>query len=126
MNRQKMKGLRAILHDLVKIRRMGGIVINAQGGKLIYPVLSTIWRTNDAWLAYLRSEKVFKETLAKFAGNVPEVKEVCLRTSRQQKLLPAGLMKKDGTIDMHAIAAKALARNEALAAAGLPKRTHDE
>ena len=78
------------------------------------------------WGAYQRSGKIFKETLAKFAGNVPEVKGVCLRTSRHQELLPAGLMKKDGTIDICAVAAKALARNEALAAAGLPKRTHDE
>ena len=111
MNKNKMKGVRAILRDLVKTRRIATIIINAQGGKLVFPALGTIWRNEDMWGAYQRSEEIFKNVLEMHIDpSVPPE----YRGKRYKKLLTSDAMKEDGTIDMRAIAAKALARNEAL------------
>ena len=119
MNRQKMKHIREILCDLVKTRRIAAIIISAQGGKLVFPALRTVWRNEDMWGAYQRSEKIFKDVLVMHID--PSIPPKYL-SKNHRKLLTAGAVKEDGTIDIHAIAAKALARNEALAAAGLPKK----
>ena len=64
------------------------------------------------WEAYQRSEKIFKDVLASHID--PSIPPKYLGKN-YKKLLTAGAVKEDGTIDMHAIAAKAHARNEALA-----------
>lgn len=119
MRRGKMSHIRVILRDLVKTRRIAAIIINAQGEKLVFPTLTTIWRNEDMWGAYQRSEKIFKDVLVMHID--PSIPPKYLG-KKYRKLLTDGAVKEDGTVDMYAIAAKALARNEALAAAGLPKK----